>query len=836
MIRIFSMPQKRWCRPRDLGWIGCFLALCCLLGVVTAFPVLGSASQVQILFDETRLPRRSEGSYEEGEGYDFAIAETAWYGTSVLAEHLREQGYKVGALSERPITSEVLTDADVLLVFEPSMGIPYTPSEILSIRTFVEQGGGLFLTCMNWRGEERPTGGTDPIARAFGVSFKDNGGIQDSSSHYGDQLHIIKISISNEHDVTDEVSSYYFQGTYLDEIGGALVLAESDEESWFDCYGSDNWGDDIKQHDEESGPFPVLAAMVYGGGRIVFAGDAFSLVSNDWIDELDAERLVLNIIEWLSTQDNQPPVAHFTWEVASSNGSRLLAIPDVGYTALFDASLSHDPDSRITKYSWDWDSDGVFDETTTSPVVEHQFSATAPHYVTLRVHDDRGSTNDITLTEHEAAQYWYGTAQEAYDTGSGTGRKDAEEAIIGYQTAIALWPEYLEALNQLGWVLAQEERINEAIQAFDDLISVSKDPLWTAWAWVSQSRIYATACMLEEAEDSILQALEVQPDMYQVHHQLGWIHFRYGRYDEALAEFQRALELGTSEYEAQYAIAVVYAYKGDDDDAVNLLQGLRTKKPDDARIPNLLGGLNFWQGKFDEALSLFQESLEIAHFQGATAPGTQCNLGWTYFYTEQWQKAIDAVQRALELATDPTPSVVIEANTCLGRAYSALGEQELAHSAFAEAVEVAEMALACNPYGRDMHADLGFCYWGLADLGIARRYFEEALELSHGDATNDVVAREVREYLDKCISRVDFTFHLLNGETNQFQLVATVLGDTVTTICRYEWDWDSDGSYDIAVEVPGIMNRFSGEGPYRVTLTVIDAQGNRASCMKEVGP
>lgn len=95
---------------------------------------------------------------------------------------------------------------------------------------------------------------------------------------------------------------------------------------------------------------------------------------------------------------NDPPVASFTWEVMSPEGTRLLVEPRTGDRIRFDASESRDPDGRIVKYDWDWDSDGTYDLSTTDSLTEHQFSSPGSRRVTLRVIDGRGAATQTTQT------------------------------------------------------------------------------------------------------------------------------------------------------------------------------------------------------------------------------------------------------------------------------------------------------------------------------------------------------------------------------------------------------------------------------------------------------
>ena len=104
---------------------------------------------------------------------------------------------------------------------------------------------------------------------------------------------------------------------------------------------------------------------------------------------------------------------------------------------------------------------------------------------------------------------------------------------------------------------------------------------------------------------------------------------------------------------------------------------------------------------------------------------------------------------------------------------------------------------------------------------------------------NDGFTNEVTETViigPRDLIRADFTFELVDLSIHKVRFDASSSIDTMGEIVRYEWDWDSDGTYDTAVEVPEIMQRFSEEGPYKVTLTIVDDKDNRASCTKEVAP
>jgi len=83
---------------------------------------------------------------------------------------------------------------------------------------------------------------------------------------------------------------------------------------------------------------------------------------------------------------NKYPIAKFTWKPTP---------PEPGETTLFNASASYDPDGYIALYEWDWDNDGIFDESHTSPMATHSWPDYGFYPVALRI-TDNSSINGTT--------------------------------------------------------------------------------------------------------------------------------------------------------------------------------------------------------------------------------------------------------------------------------------------------------------------------------------------------------------------------------------------------------------------------------------------------------
>ncbi len=102
-------------------------------------------------------------------------------------------------------------------------------------------------------------------------------------------------------------------------------------------------------------------------------------------DNSNAYDTVTNIIHVI----NRAPIGDFKWTPA---------YPLPGEIVIFDASGSYDPDGVIVLYEWDWDNDGTFDESSTTPVATRSWEEKGSYYITLRVTDNNEKIDRVTRT------------------------------------------------------------------------------------------------------------------------------------------------------------------------------------------------------------------------------------------------------------------------------------------------------------------------------------------------------------------------------------------------------------------------------------------------------
>lgn len=119
------------------------------------------------------------------------------------------------------------------------------------------------------------------------------------------------------------------------------------------------------------------------------------------------------------------------------------------------------------------------------------------------------------------------------------GRTDRAEAA--YRAGLADLPEQPRILYALGLLLAQAERIDEAVDMFQRLVEADPDDAdaLNALGYTLTDRTDRH----EEALGYIERALALKPDSAAIIDSMGWVLFRLGRPAEALPYLERAFEL-----------------------------------------------------------------------------------------------------------------------------------------------------------------------------------------------------------------------------------------------------------------------------------------------------
>jgi tetratricopeptide (TPR) repeat protein/TolB-like protein/predicted Ser/Thr protein kinase len=238
---------------------------------------------------------------------------------------------------------------------------------------------------------------------------------------------------------------------------------------------------------------------------------------------------------------------------------------------------------------------------------------------------------------------------------------------------------------------------------------------------------------------------------------LGLVNDGTGHYQEAAAEFRRAIDLEPTNEDAYIGLALAYEHQGSINEAENTYQAAISTQPGSPVGYNSLGTFYLRRKEYEKALSMFQKVIEMAPEgygayvnEGATLSNmgryaesieplkksialrasyaAYVNLGTTYFGLNQFVDAATAYEEAVKL----NPSQYVTWGN-LGDARKYLGAKNDAQSAYRKAIELAEQELKVNPHDPDVLSSLASYYSELGDRNHALLYLEQSLQYGHHD-------------------------------------------------------------------------------------------------------
>ncbi len=207
--------------------------------------------------------------------------------------------------------------------------------------------------------------------------------------------------------------------------------------------------------------------------------------------------------------------------------------------------------------------------------------------------------------------------------------------------------------------------------------------------------------------------LATNSDSWLAHNNLGGFLFERGQTDEAMAHFQRTLELKPDYSTAHYNLGGVLRQRGLLDEAIAHFQKALEIQPIYATAHYNLGEALREKGQADKALAHFQRALEIqpdyAEAHNALALGL--------LRKGQVDEAIAHLQRATEIQPD-----YAEAHSNLARALGQKGRVD-------EAIVHLQKALEIQPGQAELHNNLANVLRQKGQVREAAAHYQKALEI-----------------------------------------------------------------------------------------------------------
>jgi serine/threonine protein kinase/Flp pilus assembly protein TadD len=187
---------------------------------------------------------------------------------------------------------------------------------------------------------------------------------------------------------------------------------------------------------------------------------------------------------------------------------------------------------------------------------------------------------------------------------------DWEGAERGFRKAIEMNPSYPTAHLWLALYLAAMERMDEGLSEIS--LALDLDPL-SRVINLNLARILHFARQFDDAIKQCRKTIEMYPDYLIAHRRLGMSYGEKGMFEEAEAEFKKALAISKDESETMSARAYAYAGAGRTEDARKILERLTELANETYVSPYSFARIHIGLDEIDEAFECLEKTHQERH-------------------------------------------------------------------------------------------------------------------------------------------------------------------------------------------------------------------------------
>lgn len=229
-----------------------------------------------------------------------------------------------------------------------------------------------------------------------------------------------------------------------------------------------------------------------------------------------------------------------------------------------------------------------------------------------------------------------------------------EEAVIHYRKELALNPSDELAFNNLGVIMLDRGRFDDAASFFREALERRENYMRAyrnlALSLINQGKLEDAADVLERGLKVLETTVEYEQDEVGLRRDLGAIYRDMGLFDNALVQFEGARDLNRANAENYMDIGMIAAAKGDWDAAEKSLAKAVELDPSSPggwiNRGNLLSGM----GRLIEALECYEKAASLG------SPDALYNMALALLKAGMDERAGKALERCLTVNPDHRPA------------------------------------------------------------------------------------------------------------------------------------------------------------------------------------
>ncbi|MBF0588319.1 MAG: tetratricopeptide repeat protein [Magnetococcales bacterium] len=300
-------------------------------------------------------------------------------------------------------------------------------------------------------------------------------------------------------------------------------------------------------------------------------------------------------------------------------------------------------------------------------------------------------------------------AQQALDQGLAWHQAgELERAMACYQQVLAVQPQNVPALSNLGGAYHMLGGLAEAVSCYEQALAIQPNDAQTLH---NLGQAQQALGQLDDAILSFQTLLRVQPDAAELHHQLGHMQSARGQWQAATDSFKAALALQPESALFLNSLGNLYMQRQKPFEALACYRQGVAFAPDSPQLLSNLGNLLETHGQLEEA---------IAHHQRATAVQPDyaegyCNLSNALRLMGRLDESVACARKAIALRGD------------FAEAYNHLGNALKEQGALDDAGEAYRKAMALKHNFLNAISNLGNIHYTLGRFDEAVACYREVL-------------------------------------------------------------------------------------------------------------
>lgn len=287
--------------------------------------------------------------------------------------------------------------------------------------------------------------------------------------------------------------------------------------------------------------------------------------------------------------------------------------------------------------------------------------------------------------------------------------KQYKEALTAYDKSIQLRPDYVEAWSGRGFVLQSLQRYSEAIASFDKALQLNEN---YPEVWNARGEAFSSLKQYDQAIKSYDRAIQFKADAYETWYNKGLALQRLKEYNEAINVYNKAIEIKSDYHEAWYNLGNSFVNLNRYEDAFKAYDKAVQYHANYPIAWLSRGNVLIILRRYPEAIESFNQVIKLQPNSYQAWYGK----GWSQHQNQRYADAIESYNKA----------AAIRPNTY--EVWYSLGNSQYILQQYQEAIASYTKAVRYKPNHHESLYSRGNAYFNLKQYQQAIASYEQAIK------------------------------------------------------------------------------------------------------------